>query len=638
MKHWQWLRARFPQTESKKQFLVVIALLALLPLLAALQYRWLGRVSDGEREYLKANLRNAAEQFSRDFDQELTRLFAALRDEPFAPEAFTQTSEARYAAKFAQWQKSATHPQLVKSVLLTQSDAALPFESGELQWQCLKKATAQFAPCQLTAELQPLRAEFETRRGNLRRALAGQEPLPPRRFPEGLLAEIPALVFHLLQRPPGPEFQSAGNWARNLARGNPGPDRFRTAFFNGVVVVVLDQDYLRQTLLPALVNRHFQRDAADYDIVITNRDNGRGTAPQVFFTSDAHGQTDLKKFAHADVTVGLFGIRTELWRELQRDRRLARNPAAAPAPAKDATIAATPAMPFALPLPGVEEGGRWQLLVQHRAGSLAAAVATARRRNLLLSFGILLVLTASVVVLISSARRAERLAQLQMDFVAGVSHELRTPISVIDAAGYNLTNGHIKDTAQMVRYGTLIRQESRRLTEMVEQILEFAGTQAKRSYYELQPTDLKQVIADALDAPLLTEQRFAVEMELPATLPTVQADAAALRRALQNLVNNAVKYSGESHWLKLQAHPAQTGNAVQITIHDRGLGIPAAELPHVFEPFYRGSEARAAQIHGNGLGLSLVKTIIEAHGGQVSVTSVVGQGSAFTVWLPVHSI
>lgn len=634
MKHWQRLRARFPQTESKKQLFVVLALLALLPLLAALQYRWLGRVSDGEREYLKANLRNAAEQFSRDFDQELTRLFAALRDEPFLPETFTQSSEARYAAKFAQWQKNATHPQLVKSLLLTQSSDALLPESDEMQWQCLNTATTQFAPCQLAAELQPLLTEFETRRGNLRRALSGQEPLPPRRFPEGLLAELPALVFPLLQRPPGPEFQPAGN----RARGNPGPDRFRTAFFNGVVVVFLDQDYLRQTLLPALVSRYFKRDAADYDIVITNRDHGRGTAPQVFFTSDAHGQTDIKKFAQADVAVGLFGIRTELWRELQRDRWSARNPAAASAPTKDATIAATPAMPFALPLPGIEEGGRWQLLVQHRSGSLAAAVATARRRNLLLSFGILLVLTASVVLLISSARRAERLAQLQMDFVAGVSHELRTPISVLDAAGYNLTNGHIKDNAQMVRYGTLIRQESRRLTEMVEQILEFAGAQAKRSYYELQPTDLKQVIAAALNAPLLSEHRFAVEMEMPATLPTVQADAAALRRALQNLVNNAVKYSGESHWLKLQAHADQTGNAVQITIHDRGMGISAAELPHVFEPFYRGSEARAAQIHGNGLGLSLVKNIIEAHGGQVSVTSVVGQGSAFTVWLPVHSV
>jgi signal transduction histidine kinase len=626
MKLWQRWWARVPQPDSKRQLIVVAALLLLLPLLAALQFHWVGQVSEGEREFMKANLRNSAEHFSRDFDQELTRLYAAFQEERFGPEALTQTGTARYAAKFAQWQRQTAHPRLVSTILFTQSLAVPPPAFGDLQWQCLNASATDFSNCVWPPAYQDLRATLEERFENLRRALAGQEPLIPRPFPEALAGAAPALAFPLLQRSPGPAFFTATRQSRNSAS----PERMRPLLFSGLLIVALDQRYLRETYLPALIQQHFNQDRADYDIVITSR----GNSPEVFYTSAAPAGKGQATLLQADVTTELFSIRMDFLRALLRERWRARQPL--PQPAVRANTAQPP--PLAMPLRGDEEGGQWQLLIQHRAGSLAAAVATARRRNLLLSFGILILLTTSFLLLLSSARRAARLAQLQMDFVAGVSHELRTPISVIDAAGYNLMKGHIKDAAQMNRYGTLIRQESRRLTEMVEQILEFAGAQAKRQQYDLQPTDLKQIIEEALASPLLTEHSFAVEKELPAALPTVQADAAALRRVLQNLVSNAVKYSGEQRWLQLQAQTDQTGNHVQITIRDRGLGIPAAELPHVFEPFYRGSEARAAQIHGNGLGLSLVKNIIEAHGGQISVTSVIGHGSAFTLRLPVDSV
>ena len=626
MKFGQWLAEVVPKPESKRQMFVAGTLLLLLPLLAVLQYRWLGHVSDGEREFLKANLRNAAERFGQDFDHELTRLYAAFQEEPFNPEARTQPSAARIAAKFTAWQQQTAHPQLIRAILLVEP-AAAPLEFEQIPWHCLQPATGQFGRCEWNADLQPLRAEFEMRLGNLRRALEGKEPLIPRRFPEGLLGDVPALVFPLFQpRPPRPVLSID-------ARPSGQSNRFRPPFFDQMVVVVLNQTYLRETWLPALVKQHFPYEAADYDIAIRNRNGSQRIIFAAGPTNNSNEEALLRKLAHPDVTTALFSIRQDLFRDLVRDRWRQRN----------ATLTAPPAgnpsapMPLAMPLPGVEEMGQWQLLIQHRAGSLAAAVATVRRRNLLLSFGILLLLAASVVLLFSSARRAERLAQLQMDFVAGVSHELRTPISVIDAAGYNLTKGHIKDAEQMARYGNLIRQESRRLTEMVEQILEFAGAQAKRQHYDLQPTDLKQVLEETLAAPLLTEGQFEVEAEVPAQLPVVQADAAALRRALQNLINNAVKYSGESRWLKLQARTDATNHAVQITIQDRGLGIPAADLPHIFEPFYRGSEVRAAQIHGNGLGLSLVKNIIEAHGGHISVTSEAGRGSAFTVRLPLET-
>ena len=131
------------------------------------------------------------------------------------------------------------------------------------------------------------------------------------------------------------------------------------------------------------------------------------------------------------------------------------------------------------------------MVVKHRAGSLEAAVAATRRRNLAISFGILLLLGASVGFIVLSSRRAQRLATQQMEFVAGVSHELRTPLAVICSAAENLADGVIDNRDQIKRYGGLIRDEGRRLTGMVEQVLEFAGAQSGRKNYELRTTESK---------------------------------------------------------------------------------------------------------------------------------------------------
>jgi len=279
------------------------------------------------------------------------------------------------------------------------------------------------------------------------------------------------------------------------------------------------------------------------------------------------------------------------------------------------------------------------LVVKHRAGSLEAAVASARRRNLAISFGILLLLGGSVGFIMLSSRRAQRLATQQMEFVAGVSHELRTPLAVICSAAENLADGVTRDRDQIKRYGGLIRDEGRRLTGMVEQVLEFAGAQSGRKSYELRPADLQQVIEDAITAWRLqpAEGDFEIERKIAAHLPSVKADAAALSRAIQNLLSNATKYSGGSRRIGLSAESVKTANGeeVQIKVSDRGLGVAPSEQARIFEPFYRGKEAQAAQIHGNGLGLSLVKHIVTAHGGRVSVESKVGQGSVFTLHLPV---
>jgi signal transduction histidine kinase len=281
------------------------------------------------------------------------------------------------------------------------------------------------------------------------------------------------------------------------------------------------------------------------------------------------------------------------------------------------------------------EAGAWQVVLTHRLGSVDAAVTQARQRNLAVSLGILFILAVSVGIILVSAQRERRLARQQMEFVSAVSHELRTPLAVICSAGENLADGVVSDADQTRRYGTLVRNEGRRLADMVEQVLDFAGMQSGQRKYKLEPVDVSDVIDDALstfemqlrDSDIVVEKRVAIE------LPQVLADRPALVRGIQNLIGNALKYGQAGNWLSVRSEAG--GEHVKIIVEDRGAGISPFDLPHIFEPFYRGRSVVDAQIKGSGLGLSLVKQIVEAHNGTITVESASGRGTTFTIILPV---
>jgi signal transduction histidine kinase len=288
----------------------------------------------------------------------------------------------------------------------------------------------------------------------------------------------------------------------------------------------------------------------------------------------------------------------------------------------------------------VMPAGGWQIMLQHAAGSLDIAVAQARRRNLALSFGILTVLAAGVMLVVVNARRAQRLAARQMDFVATVTHELRTPLAVIRSAAQNLSAGVVGESAQARTYGDLIDKEGLRLTDMVEQVLAYAGLEGGKAPRMTQRVDLSHLVNDVLDAcqPLCAAAGITVEFdaEVAAGAPAVMGDEAGLRLVIQNLLGNAVKHGADGRWIGVfVAGVTQHGrDQASVTVTDRGRGIEAAELAHVFDPFYRGRRALDDQIRGNGLGLSLVKRIVEAHGGHVAVESSPGAGATFTITLP----
>jgi two-component system phosphate regulon sensor histidine kinase PhoR len=171
---------------------------------------------------------------------------------------------------------------------------------------------------------------------------------------------------------------------------------------------------------------------------------------------------------------------------------------------------------------------------------------------------------------------------------------------------------------------------------MIEQVLDFAGIRSGRRIYNLRPTNISDVVREALAAfnSQIEQLGFVTDVRVADDLPQVDADRPALIRAVQNLVGNALKYSGAGRWIGIGA--SVEANTLSIEVEDRGSGIPADELPHIFEPFYRGRHATDAQISGSGLGLSLVKEIVEAHGGVITARSTLDQGSTFKISLPLH--
>jgi signal transduction histidine kinase len=299
--------------------------------------------------------------------------------------------------------------------------------------------------------------------------------------------------------------------------------------------------------------------------------------------------------------------------------------------------------------------GRWMLIAKHRSGSLEAAVAAVRMRNLGISSGILVLLTLAVGLIVVSARRAQNLARQQIEFVAAVSHELRTPVSVIGTAAGNLADGVVGDPQRVRKYGETIQGEARRLGETVERVLQLAGIAAGRAA-PVTPVKPEELIQQSIAACRTEIDNAGVNLEtaIADQLPNVVGDVSALTSALQNLISNAVKYGGTARWIRISASvvPPPSGQAMSVdrggrlhrkghhvyfTVEDHGLGIDADDRRHIFEPFYRGRVAVAEQIKGSGLGLNLVMRIVAAHGGHVIVNSEPGKGSTFTLALPAAS-
>ncbi len=293
-------------------------------------------------------------------------------------------------------------------------------------------------------------------------------------------------------------------------------------------------------------------------------------------------------------------------------------------------LLATPPGAPRLALRPASEDASWRIAAVHRPGALDAAVASIRYRNLAAGLGVCLVLCGGMAFLVYNARRAHRIAQLQTSFVAGFSHELRTPIAAVCVLAENLRDGVSADPQQVRRYGALILDQGHRLRTMIEQILAFASH--REATLQLHPVSLADAVADVLreDATLLTG--LSIDTAIPADLPAALADRETLKSCIANLVGNAAKYAKSGAWIGISAAALNPGQ-LTLTVVDKGPGIAAEDLPHVFDPFFRGGDARARLIPGAGLGLHLVRRRMASLQGRVTIQSTPGQGCAVTLHL-----
>ena len=583
-----------------RQLAVVGSLFVLLAVLATFQYRWLGQVSDAERERRRASLRARATDFSDDFDRELTRTYLAFH---VALDVFDRDPAGALGDAYARAQNGSAVGGIIRAVFLLDAEG-----SRASVLQRLDPASRTLGP----ADWPPAFDAWRQRAEHF-------APLATARLSPALMADTvdsrtPALVVPL------PKLQRIENDGRATFLTDP-------AGITKAIIVWLDAERLTHRLVDALVRKHFgSPKASEYFVAVVRRDD----PSQVVYASDGDAVTPR----NAELAAGVFDLRID---ELNRAV-----PAAGALAAMHNRFAitivrrATSSEGNHVLTAGRDAQGAWQVLVRPKSGSLDALVAQSRRRNLAISLGVLGLLGVSAVFVIGSAQRQHRLARQQMEFVAAVSHELRTPLAVIRSAGENLADGIVADEAQVKSYGALIETEGRRLTDMVERVMAFAGVTSGAPALGAARVDVSRVIHEAVARVTAEGRDRGADIIVRDPGPVaVSGDVEGLRSALENVIGNAIKYSPAGGPVDVDV--TADASHVRIVVADRGIGIDPDELSQVFQPFFRGRRAVEAQIRGTGIGLSVVRRVVDAHNGAVHVESQPGRGTQVTIDLPVSS-
>ncbi len=564
------------------------AVLMVVALLAYQQYRWIGRVAEVEAQTSRQKLDAALKAFGNDFDIAITRAnlsFSGL----FAESAADLRKKAQ--ERLSLYRQLSDDPALIQSLEIEEStqrpyptDAMPPF--------------ALMVP-----------------------AFVGPMPKP------GKPGRYGGVSFAI---------QESGSTIRTQRGARIG------VRFDGVplrIRIVLDQKYIASSLLPQLLKRHLGADAEQhYDVLIRSA----GADGFVF----RWGGEDSRPW---ESELRMFAVRPEclFGGEVNRIAITAAGPFV-----KAAGPFVTAAGPFVTAAQAFKQdtasvllrpascgdtaspvSGLWRVYIRARP-SLGEAVNAARRQNLAVSFGVMLVLAIAIGIVFISGQRARELAARHEQFAAGVSHELRTPLSVISSASENLADGVVESADQMRQYGKMIRAQSEQLSEMIENALWFARRDA-RDELEVREVDVEELVSAATTtcSRMLEDAGLALERDIEPGLPAVRGNRTLLLHGLQNLLANVAKHGRSGKWVRIRA--AREGDRVIFTVEDRGDGIPSDEVKRVFEPFYRGKGARQTNLAGLGLGLSLVRKIVEAHTGKIQLRSKQSRGTTIAFTVPI---
>jgi signal transduction histidine kinase len=555
------------------QLVVIGAIAGAVLILGILQYRWTSEISGAEQERLKSALGTSVRNFNQQFAYDFERLGESFEIDPEAP---ASTIEARVLRQYSNWTRTTSRRDLVAGLDVWAAD-----DNRALHLESLDSEKKQFQDGSWPKQLESLQPLLEKQFAQLPPVISGHDATY---YPWTFYGEdAPALVR--------PLFQISSEGGDSDMQVQP----------VGFLIIEINGDFLKGSYLPELVDHDFG--PSGFRVAVRSAD----LPYRAIYLSDPAFPIATPS---PDAEINLFNSVGEE----------ARRRGHAPVEPSDAAR-------------------QWQLVAQHPSGSLEAAVVRWRQRDLAISLGLLGILAGSAVLIFSVARRAERLAKFQMEFVAGVSHELCTPLAVINSAVENLADGVVDHPAQVQEYAGILRDQSGRLERLMDQVLLLASGQFDRSQSELRPTQVAAIVEEsiALLEPTLRETGFAIEKEIPLNLPPVMADPIAVSKCVDNLISNAMKYGGANRWIAVRARTAQerSQSEVQISVEDKGIGISAADMESIFEPFYRARAVREGQMRGVGLGLYLVKRMIEGMGGRVSVSSEIGRGSCFVLHLPV---
>jgi signal transduction histidine kinase len=603
-------------------WLLAVVLVCLCATLGVMQYRWIGEVSRAEHERLLGNLHVDLQRISDDFDSEIRSASAA-----FSTDISTADEEADrerdLAIRYARWRASSRYSGLIRSLAI----AVRGEDSLSLRILDLEKGT--FGPADWPAKWSGLRDRLSAR-------AYGDPAMRIESFHSNTADDASLIEL--------PQFIHPERGLRFGAFSVDGPGRPPSPGLMGMrphgefgwTILELDLDYVRDYALPELLQRYLGSGGKlDYHVEIVPKDH----PSTVIYDSDPNQHS--RATFHSDASIELFQAPFAFRIREQ-------------GPGNGPGLWQVPGPVTTMPPPGLMAGvrvaggevrvssnpghGRWLLSVRHRTGSLETLVEQNRRRSLAVTAAVLLLMLAAAGALVQFTRRAQRLAELQMEFVAGVSHELRTPLSVIRTAAHNLGVRVISNANQVQRYGSLIEEQSEKLTDIVDRVLLFSNAKAGRVISSREAVDVDFLVEESLGAcAKIVEQSFCeVETRIEPGLPPIFGDPTALKHALMNLIGNAAKYAAEGRWMGVSAMASNGGKShmVEIRVADRGPGIPRDELAHIFDPFYRGKMAVDDQIHGTGLGLSLVERIVKAHGGTVEVKSEPGKGTEFVMRIP----
>ena len=348
-----------------------------------------------------------------------------------------------------------------------------------------------------------------------------------------------------------------------------------------------DPCYLKSDLLPTILNEQ----------VSSRMDEGGNPLAMAIFPSDMDGDNDLKPLA---MTAGWGDGKPEVMRK----------------------------MDDAFP--------RLMLGIKYQGTSVEALGRNFVRRSFILLCILSLLIIGGLVLTKHVVSKEMALARLKSDFVSNVSHELRTPLALIRLYAETLELGRITTREKKQQYYRIVRKESERLTALINNILDFSRIEAGRKEYEFRETDIGDLVHNTLDSYRyqIESQGFAFEEKIDDNLPPVVVDREAIARAVVNLVNNALKYSADDKFLGVKLY--RDNGSVKLEVVDHGIGIARRDQAKIFEKFYRTGDPLVHNTKGSGLGLSLVRHITEAHGGEIEVDSTPGKGSRFVLSLPLN--